>query len=71
MTPPPQGDDEKTAQAPQPAGASALVFGKAWRGISTQHITLGMAPIGGQPATLPVSLLPEEQSAVGEGLQER
>lgn len=45
-----------------------LVFSKAWKGISTHHITLGMAPIGGQHATLSVSLLPEQQSAAGVGL---
>lgn len=56
---------------PGPRVHQLLVLGKAQREISTHRIMLGMAPIGGQHATLSLSLLPEEQSASGGAAKEK
>lgn len=50
-------------------GQQTLVFGKEWRGISTHHITLGTAPIGGQHAIELASHLPAEPLSAEQGLQ--
>lgn len=59
-SPKPRGYDGEQPRLPSLRVHQLLVLCKAWRRISTHHITLGMALIGGQHATLSVSLLPAE-----------
>lgn len=49
-------------------GQQTLVFSKEWRGISTHHITLGTAPIGGHSAIVSASHLPAEPLSAEERL---
>ena len=51
-------------------GQQTLVLSMEWRRISTHHITLGTAPIGGHHATVSASHLPAEPSSVGAGSRE-
>lgn len=52
-------------------GQQALFFSEEGKAISTHHITLGTAPIGGHGATVQASRLPAETLSVEEGLPGR